>query len=164
MIAGGAVTLRPWERADVSFVFDCCQDADIQRWTRVPVPYTARHATSFVSAHARAQPEEGGAYFAIVRTDNGALLGSIGLNELDLISRSAEVGYWVAPDARGEGVAGMALDAIVGWAERELGLLEIRLVVDFDNLASRRVAERADFQLDGGDPTGEVTYIRRAAR
>src|SRR5206468_4132414 len=83
VIEGGIVTLRPWERADAVFVFEACQDADIQRWTRVPRPYTALDAATFIDRHARAQPEDDGAFFAITRTDNGELLGAISLHRID---------------------------------------------------------------------------------
>ena len=48
-IAAGAITLRPWEPADVSFVYDACQDPEIQRWTNLPSPFTASDADRAVA-------------------------------------------------------------------------------------------------------------------
>jgi RimJ/RimL family protein N-acetyltransferase len=151
VIPGGDVTLRPWEPADTSFVFHSCQDADVQRWTRVPTPYTALHAATFVERHARPQPEDDGAFFAITKTDTGEVLGSISFGHIDWAFASAEAGYWVARDARGEGVATRALASLVGWGRRELRLVEVRLRVLAGNVASQRVAERAGFEATGVD-------------
>ncbi len=151
MIPAGEVTLRPWEPADTSFVFDSCQDPDVQRWTRVPAPYTALDAATFVERHARPQPEDDGAFFAITKTDTGEVLGSMSFGHIDWAFATAEAGYWVARDARGQGVATCALASLVEWGRRELRLVEVRLRVLVGNVASQRVAERAGFEAAGVD-------------
>jgi len=164
MIPGGDVTLRPWEPADTSFVFHSCQDVDVQRWTQVPAPYTAMDAATFVERHARPQPEEDGAFFAITKTDTGEVLGSISFGHIDWAFATAEAGYWVARDARGEGVATRALASLVEWGRRELRLVEVRLRVLVGNAASQRVAERAGFQAAGVDRSNGdelLAFVRR---
>jgi RimJ/RimL family protein N-acetyltransferase len=39
MLTGPRARLRPWRPDDVDAVFAACQDADVQRWTQVPVQY-----------------------------------------------------------------------------------------------------------------------------
>lgn len=46
-LTGPRVRLRPWWDDDVDAVFAACQDAEIQRWTEVPVPYRREHAAAF---------------------------------------------------------------------------------------------------------------------
>jgi RimJ/RimL family protein N-acetyltransferase len=147
VIEGGIVTLRPWERSDAVFVYEACQDADIRRWTRVPSPYTALDAATFIDRHARAQPEDDGAFFAITRTDNGELLGAISLHRIDWVFRQAEVGYWIGPEARREGGATAAVLALTAWGFAALGLLEVQLITARENLASQGVAHKAGFAL-----------------
>ena len=48
-LTGSRVRLRPWRTEDVDAVCAACQDAEIQRWTQVPVPYARKHAEEFVS-------------------------------------------------------------------------------------------------------------------
>lgn len=43
-----AVRLRSLRDDDADWIFDACQDAEIQRWTLVPRPYLREHAESFV--------------------------------------------------------------------------------------------------------------------
>ena len=50
------------------------------------------------------------------------------------------IGYWVAADARGRGVAAAALRLLAGWALGEGGLGRV-VYTDPDNLTSQRVAE-----------------------
>ncbi len=163
MISGGDVTLRPWGPSDTTFVYYACQDPDIQRWTRVPTPYRATDATAFVERHARPQPEDDGAFFAIVRTDNGELLGSISFNHIDWAFRTADVGYWIAVESRQQGFAGTALDALVAWGMRELKLVEIKLAVLRGNEVSKRVALGRGFTPCGGDTDEELVFSRRLA-
>jgi RimJ/RimL family protein N-acetyltransferase len=161
MISGGLVTLRPWQQGDTSFVYDACQDAELQRWTRVPRPYTALDAASFVDRHARPQPEDDGAFFAITRTDTGELLGSISFNRIDWAFRSGEIGYWVASESRRMGIATSALAAVVEWGHRQLDLVEVRVVVDHGNVASLRVAAAIGFEPVGDEDAGELVLVRR---
>ena len=170
MIENGIVTLRPWERADAVFVFETCQDPDIQRWTRVPRPYTALDAATFIDRHARSQPEDDGAFFAITRTDNGELLGAISLHRIDWAFRQAEIGYWIGPDARREGVASAAVHALTAWGFASLGLVEVHLITARENTASQGVARRAGYVFshvlpdecrDGDELVDGLAFARR---
>jgi len=55
----------------------------------------------------------------------------------------------VAPNARGRGVATAALGLLTEWALTELGLQRLELQISVDNLASKRVAERCGYVLEG---------------
>jgi RimJ/RimL family protein N-acetyltransferase len=57
----------------------------------------------------------------------------------------AEVGYWLAKDARGQGHVTRAVRLITDWGFRHLGLERIDLMAATGNPASQRVAERCGF-------------------
>ncbi len=80
--------------------------------------------------------------FAIRRFSAGEAVGSV---ELRTTGSEADVSYMVAPDVRGQGLASRALEALIGWGTRELGLQRFNLACDIDNTASQRVAERCGF-------------------
>lgn len=142
--------LRPWRPADAEAVYRACQDPDIQRWTTVPVPYLMEHATGFVADAAPAAWANGAAAeFAVVDRLTGELIGSCGLITIDHRLRSAEIGYWVAPRGRGRGVAARATRAIAHWAFDRLGLRRIVWQAELGNHASRLVAMRAGFRIEG---------------
>lgn len=168
-VTAGSYTLRPWEPADVSWVYHACQDADIQRFTNVPKPYRPADAVALLDL-SRQGRADGTAYaFAICRTDNDELLGAIDLHDVAHRDRGY-AGYWVASGARGEGIATIALGSLTHWGFERLGLREVRVHVAVTNLASRRVAERAGFGAeaghapqcpDGDDRVAGVSYVRR---
>ena len=122
VIEAGAYTLRPWHGDDTAFVFDACQDPDVPRWTTVPSPYRGADAALFVDAHACRQPEASSAWFAMTITDTGELLGSISFNVFDQVAGAGDIGYWLAWEARGAGVATTCLDGLVCWGFGQLGL------------------------------------------
>ena len=81
--------------------------------------------------------------------EGGRLVGSVGLHRSDWSLPRTEVGYWMRPSVAGRGLAVEAVDAVVGWALDGLGALRVDLVADAANTASRRVAERCGFTLEG---------------
>jgi RimJ/RimL family protein N-acetyltransferase len=146
----GAYTLRPWGADDIAWVFDACQDPEIQRWTKIPVPYTARDAVALYELSHNARVAGTGAPMAIAVTETGELLGATGLADVDWLKRRAEVGYWLARDARGRGVMTTVLPGVARWAHDVLKLSEVIARVAAGNIASERVLERCGFQRVGG--------------
>jgi RimJ/RimL family protein N-acetyltransferase len=147
-IEADGLLLRPWRSGDAEDVYRACQDPDIHRWTSVPSPYLREHAEGFVNGHTRTQWADGtGAPFGVFDRATGELLGANGL--INLRRHSGEVGYWVAPWARGRGVATRATHAVAAWAQHTLGLARIAWRAEVGNHASRLVAQRLGFQLEG---------------
>lgn len=165
---GAAVRLREWRTGDVPAVYEACQDPAIQRWTHVPVPYLRREARAFVTEVAPENWERAtGALFAVV-DDHDAVVGSCGLVRIDEHRGIAEAGYWVAPWARGRGVATAALSRLTDWA-LDVGFAAVELLIDEENAASRSVAAAAGFTPHGmrvvehrGAPT--VVGVHRRSR
>ncbi|MFF5177599.1 GNAT family N-acetyltransferase [Micromonospora sp. NPDC000316] len=151
------VLLRPWQEADADAVHRACQDRDIQRWTTVPRPYRPEHAHGFVTEiSGRAWAEGTGAPFAVCDPATGELLGSGGLVSI-ADDGTGEIGYWTAPWARGRGVTVRAVRAVARWSFQTLGLRRLIWQAEVGNHASRLVALRAGFRIDGrvrlADPT-----------
>ncbi|WP_281943973.1 GNAT family N-acetyltransferase [Micromonospora sp. AKA38] len=149
-IVEDGLLLRPWRAADAEAVHRACQDPDIQRWTTVPRPYRPEHALAFVTTVAATAWSTGaGALFAVCDADSGELLASCGLVSVDRALDSAEIGYWTAPWARGRGVAVRAVRAVARWAFDALGLRRLTWQAEIGNHASRLVALRAGFRVEG---------------
>lgn len=89
--------------------------------------------------------------------------GVIGRTSLYIEDRDAlaEVGYWVLPQARGRGVATMAVETVVGWAFTDGGLGRLEIEHELDNLASCAVAQRLGFTLEGTRRGGIVARGER---
>jgi len=78
--------------------------------------------------------------FAIFEGDR--LLGSVGLNRIDRVAGSANLGYWIGEAHRGRGLATRAAAWAADYGFRELGLERIEIRVLPHNAASLRVAEK----------------------
>jgi RimJ/RimL family protein N-acetyltransferase len=147
-LADDAVALRPWRDDDVRAVVAACQDPLIARYTLVPSPYTERDARAWLASNKNRRSRGEQLELAVTAT-GGALLGSIALNEIDWNQPRARLGYWVARDERGRGVATRAVSLLSRWALEELGLARLELRTETENVASQRVAERSGFVREG---------------
>jgi ribosomal-protein-serine acetyltransferase len=86
--------------------------------------------------------------FAIV-SESGQYLGGCGLNHIDKINHSANLGYWVRSSASGHSVASNAVKLIRSWAFENTDLIRLEIVIAVDNRASRRVAVKANAVYEG---------------
>lgn len=134
--------------ADLDAITQACQDPDIVRFTRVPWPYTREDAEFFVTM-AEDDLRTGTSVNLVVRDAGGTVLGSCGLPRMDERDNRAEVGYWVAPHARGRGVATRAARAVCRWAFDEVGLDRLGLEAATINPGSNGVARTLGFTLEG---------------
>jgi RimJ/RimL family protein N-acetyltransferase len=146
----GPTALRPWRDTDIAGLVTACQDPEISRFTRVPLPYGESDARAYLLQRYDAIYTGTSAPFAIVdASDLGRLFGSISLMRLAWQHARAEVGYWLARDARGQGHATRAVRLICEWGFEALGLERIDLLAATENAGSQRVAERAGFTREG---------------
>ena len=81
--------------------------------------------------------------------DGGHFIGASGLHDISWKHRRAAIGFWGHNDWQGQGLISEAARAICAFAQQELGLRRIACLSDAQNVASRRVAERAGFALEG---------------
>jgi RimJ/RimL family protein N-acetyltransferase len=144
-LSDGPTSLRGWRETDVPALVAACQDPEISRWTRVPSPYRETDARAYMLYRYDAIAADAMAPFAIVAADGGGLLGSISLMRFAWEHARAEVGYWLAWEARGAGHATRAVKLICGYGFDALGLERIELMAAVGNAPSQAVAVRAGF-------------------
>ena len=133
---------------DVDLIHAACQDADIQRYTPVPVPYEREHAAAFVERIPR--DWEAGQHLTWIIRESGRLVGTIGFYRVD--GRGAgEIGYWMAPWSRGGGRLREAADAVIDWgfSSDGLGLVRIEWRAVVGNVASAKLARTLGFRYEG---------------
>ncbi|MEU8778873.1 GNAT family N-acetyltransferase [Streptomyces sp. NPDC048606] len=143
--------LRPFGPADEDEVYAAAQDPDIQRWTLVPSPYERVHARAFVNEIVPTGWREDTAYsFAVRLGAGGPLVAAIGVHvHLAFGERAHEIGYWATKEHRGHGYMTEAVLGVARWAFTELGSVRLEWRAEAGNGASRAVAEKAGFRVEG---------------
>ena len=132
--------LRPLQSSDAEWIYQACQDTEVQRWTQIPRPYTREHAKSFVI-------DQNGELLAnaIINSRTGEPAGVAGIHHIK--NGVATVGYWIAPQARRAGAASTALKILPTIAKRLGDAQTVRAIIAKTNAASRATAERAGFKI-----------------
>jgi RimJ/RimL family protein N-acetyltransferase len=123
-------------------------DPDMQRFTRLPVPTPPGFARTWVEGYEAGRVEGTRAGFAVIG-EGGGFLGIALAPRIEREARTAELGYAVVPAARGQGVARQALSLLTNWAIDELGVLRVELMINVENDASKVVAQRCGYALEG---------------
>jgi RimJ/RimL family protein N-acetyltransferase len=140
-------TIRSWRAADVPALVRHANNRKI--WLnlrdRFPHPYGKADAQRFLRMARSMSPET---FFAIAVGDEA--VGAIGyVLQHDVERVSAEMGYWLAEDFWGRGIATEALRAITAHAMASHGLTRVFAVPFAHNRGSCRVLEKAGYVLEG---------------
>ena len=93
--------------------------------------------------------QQGLAYEFSVRDQRGAFLGGCGVNQVNLVNRLANLGYWVRTSAMGRGVASAAARMVAERVFRETDLVRLEIVCAVGNVRSQRVAVKVGAVREG---------------
>lgn len=140
-------TLREWRRSDEASLVKHANNKNVSRTLSdiFPYPYTLDDARAWLGKHEGVEPQRD---FAIVI--DGEAVGGVGIYlGKDIQRRSAELGYWLGEDYWGRGIVTEAVRAVVRYAFETFDLMHIFAGLFEHNVGSRRVLEKAGFELEG---------------
>jgi RimJ/RimL family protein N-acetyltransferase len=160
VLSGDTVVLRRWSRVDATFMSVASEDPQIRRYNmahdregRPARPMSPAEAESVIERFERTWQEfrAGGTpadvVFAITDATSGALVGCCGVDDWSK-EDVAQIGYWIAPGARGRGYATHAVVLLTCWLF-DLGAARVFMTIVAGNEASVAVARRTRFQYEG---------------
>ena len=160
ILADGSVILRPWSRADARFMAEASADPAIRRYNgvhdrqgRPAPPLSHREAEAAIDQFVLSwrafatTGAPGGVAFVITDARSGELVGCCGVDDWT-DEDVAQLGYWIAADARGRGYATRAVILLTRWLF-DLGAARAFLTVVAGNEGSVAVAGRAGFVYEG---------------
>jgi RimJ/RimL family protein N-acetyltransferase len=153
------IRLRGWrdDPADIAALVAAWRDPSVASANPVPSDPSPGAARRWIAGESERRLRGLALDLVISPFDGDIVWGEVGLRGFDGAIRRAEVGWWLATEARGRGVAAAAVDLVATWALAEpLGLRQVWARIDPVNAASSRVAAAAGFRLLGRAGGGEV--------
>ena len=139
--------LEPFAEAHIPLLDELLGDPDTLRFTRIPEPPPPDFRSDWVRRYEEGRRDGTHEGFAVL-DDRGALLGLALVPTIDRAAGEAELGYMVAPSARGRGVGTAILRELTAWAFAQ-GIERCELIISVGNTGSERVAERAGYVREG---------------
>jgi RimJ/RimL family protein N-acetyltransferase len=146
------LVLRYWEAGDAAGMLEALE---VDRRSYLPwLPWVAEDNQDvaqciFQIERMRRERESGDGNFVIAVFDRatGAVVGGTGLHRIVAAAHQGEIGYWVRPDRRGEGLCTEAVRHLISWALRPSeqggwGLRRIEVLCAGANAASQRVPRK----------------------
>jgi RimJ/RimL family protein N-acetyltransferase len=153
-LAGERLVLRRWSPADADRLHAIMQDRSMRQFLALPDPYTREDAIRWATGLGDEGRAEGlGLGCAVAERTTGVLVGTA----VARLADDPELGYWIAPDARGNGYAAEVTRVLCTWGFT-LGVRRIRLGCDVRNLASVRTALTAGFHFEGVSRDGVTSH------
>ncbi|MCB1721338.1 MAG: GNAT family N-acetyltransferase [Rhodospirillales bacterium] len=110
-------------------------------------PLTKEQVQNWIDKSETAQKQNNG-YFFIARNNDNKPAGCISLH-LEQKNSVAEIGYWVAPDFQGQGIATEMLATIIEFGFKTLALEELFATTAHGNAASENVLRKNGFIESG---------------
>jgi len=162
VLSDGAIRLVPLSSDHLEGLAGLVADPDVIRNTRVPDQPEAGFERTWLAAYETGATDGTRAGFAIEDAETGEFLGMAGLVAIEREENQAEIGYVVAREARGRGIAQRALRLVTDYALGNVGLDRVQLLIDVENEASLRVAERCGYEREGVMRSLYVKQGRRA--
>lgn len=153
------IELRQWTSRDAHTLFTLIEASRdyLRRWLLwVDGVKTKKHSASYIQQRIRHYHTGETCDFGVWH--NGHLVGAIGLNKIDHHSRKAELGYWIAKDQSGQGIARSVAATMVTFGFHALGLHRIVILCDTNNAPSIRLAEHLGFTHEGTVRDDELRY------
>jgi RimJ/RimL family protein N-acetyltransferase len=142
------VVLRPWATDDLPGLLTAAADPLVHRY-RYSLPSTGAESAAWLDSVERDRRRGARLELAVCDLPDPTAVGSVSLHAFRPRNGTAMISYWLAPVARGRGMASRAVQLLAGWGFGELGLARLEVHVEAENAASRHVAERCGFALEG---------------
>lgn len=149
MLADDVIRLERLGEQHLAGIAALGQDPLVARNTRVPEPWPDGFERTWLELYEQGRRDGTRDGYAVIDGETGTFLGIAGLVDIRPDAGQGEIGYALAPEARGRGIATRALQIVTRYALDELGLERLELQIATDNDASMRVAEKCGYTREG---------------
>jgi ribosomal-protein-serine acetyltransferase len=147
----GVITARPFQPEDAADVYSAVVESqnDVANWLQGLKGLTLSDVESYITSQPQAWNEDKAYNFAVLDAGTNRLLGGCGLTQIDRRHRLCNLYYWIRTGSTGQGYATRSVGLMARFAFESLGLQRMEILVEPDNLASLRVAEKVGAISEG---------------
>lgn len=146
------VRIRRYSADDIPLLFAAARESTNEMFAWMPwchPNYSLEESASFVSSREAAWNQKTEFDFAVSDVESGQFLGGVGLNLFNHDHGFCNLGYWVRSSQTRRGIATAATLLAAQLGFEDLNLRRIEIVVAVGNVASQRVAEKANAKREG---------------
>jgi len=149
MLRGERVTLRAVERADLPAIHAFRNDPEVEgRVYAAPLPHSLAELEAQFDADAAKPAAERDAIVFAIEVD-GTVVGRCNLFDPDTVGGTIRLGIAIARDQQGKGIGTEAVDLLVAYAFRDLGVRRVWLDVLADNERAIASYRKSGFVEEG---------------
>lgn len=145
------VQIRRYTLDDINPVFEATHESvpEVMRWMPWSSPdYSLENARTWVEGRAPAWEEKKAFEFLMV-DETDRILGCCGVNRIEWVNGTANIGYWVRTSCHRQGIATKTVSLLRDWAFENTDLHRLEIVASVRNIASCRAAEKAGAVREG---------------
>jgi RimJ/RimL family protein N-acetyltransferase len=113
--------------------------------TRMPSPHTPKDARQWIRKTISMARDDSGYYLGIALASSDEIIGVIGLRNIKLADKKAELTYWLGRRFWKKGLMSEAVPLMLKFAFRDLKLNRVHALVHERNTGSIKVLEKAGF-------------------
>lgn len=143
------IRLEPFTEAHLGGMEAMLHDPAVLRFTRVPDPVPEGFSRTWLARYEDGRRQGTREAFAILDAKNDRYLGIAVAPRIDAPGRTLELGYAIAPGARGRGVATATLRWLTSWAFETYSARRLELIIGVENEASKAVARHCGYRFEG---------------
>ena len=142
----GTIAIRTYQPSDVHACFEAARESIAEVSRHLPwlhQEYSIEETRMWIEKTVPKLWEQQSEYhFAITDVGTGSVLGGCGLDQVNWVDQTANLGYWVRTSRTRQGVATAASKLLVRFGFAHLRLKRIDVVTSIGNIPSARVAEK----------------------
>lgn len=135
--------LREWQESDADDYFELCKNPDIEN-AGCKICKNINESLEHIRLSIKCQESR-----AIVLKENGKVIGSIFLSEVNRHARYKEIEYAISEAYQNKGYATEAVKHVLKYAFTKLNLLVVAASLNQFNIKSKRVIEKCGFMYEG---------------
>jgi ribosomal-protein-serine acetyltransferase len=145
------VTVRPFQAEDAPEVHAAIVESqnEVPKWLTDLKEQSLTSVQDYIASQPQTWNEDKAYNFAILESSSNKIVGGCGLTQINRRHRFCNLYYWIRTSTTGRGYATRAVVLMARFAFESLGMQRMELVIEPENLASLRVAEKAGAISEG---------------